>query len=390
MRGLHRCTPCVVCGSVSSLVLVVSFGVLGWVGSRIYQLAPPIPERVVDERRPRRVRTGRGRRRPGRLAVARRHGARLDLGPRRVRRAGLDRRLAAPRADRRARRVGDAGGRRRRTPRSLREAAGRAARAAATRVPHQHLRRRDGHHHRVAGARRARSRPTSPTTRSCSPTAASEYALPRRSIIEPERARALSAFFFWSAWAAATDRPGDTITYTSNWPHEPLIGNVPTPGRDRVDGRQHPRAARRASARSRSGTPRGARTIRRRRCRSAIRCSAPRRRRRSSPRSSTSGSSARWSCCRSSSGIITAHYGVEGTAFYGIPLAKVLPYAVARTWHVQLGIFWIATAWLAAGLAIAPSVGARAARPEAARRTCCSARSLVVVARLARRASSSR
>jgi len=30
-----------------ALVLLVSFGVLGWVGSRIYQLAPPIPDRVV-------------------------------------------------------------------------------------------------------------------------------------------------------------------------------------------------------------------------------------------------------------------------------------------------------------------------------------------------------
>jgi nitric oxide reductase subunit B len=30
---------------------------------------------------------------------------------------------------------------------------------------------------------------------------------------------------------------------------------------------------------------------------------------------------------------------------------------VARTWHLQLGIFWIATAWLAAGLYIGPSVG---------------------------------
>ena len=43
-------------------------------------------------------------------------------------------------------------------------------------------------------------------------------------------------------------------------------------------------------------------------------------------------------------GIITAHYGVEGQAFFGIELAKWLPYSVARTWHVQLGIFWIATA----------------------------------------------
>lgn len=55
-------------------------------------------------------------------------------------------------------------------------------------------------------------------------------------------------------------------------------------------------------------------------------------------------------------GIITAHYGVEGNGFYGIPLANYLPYTVTRTWHNQLGIFWIATAWLAAGLYICPAV----------------------------------
>jgi len=39
-------------------------------------------------------------------------------------------------------------------------------------------------------------------------------------------------------------------------------------------------------------------------------------------------------------GAIAAHYAVEGSGFYGIPLAKWLPYSVARTWHNQLGIFW--------------------------------------------------
>ncbi|MDE3199124.1 MAG: cbb3-type cytochrome c oxidase subunit I, partial [Acidobacteriota bacterium] len=55
-------------------------------------------------------------------------------------------------------------------------------------------------------------------------------------------------------------------------------------------------------------------------------------------------------------GVITAHYGVEGNGFYGIDISKILPYAVTRTWHVQVGIFWIATAWLAAGLFIGPLV----------------------------------
>jgi nitric oxide reductase subunit B len=55
-------------------------------------------------------------------------------------------------------------------------------------------------------------------------------------------------------------------------------------------------------------------------------------------------------------GAIVAHYGVEGGGFYGIPLGKWLPYSVARTWHLQIGIFWIATSWLATGLYIVPAV----------------------------------
>jgi len=47
-------------------------------------------------------------------------------------------------------------------------------------------------------------------------------------------------------------------------------------------------------------------------------------------------------------GVVTAHYGVEGDGFYGIPLSKWLPYSVTRTWHVQLGVLWIATSWLGA------------------------------------------
>ena len=53
-------------------------------------------------------------------------------------------------------------------------------------------------------------------------------------------------------------------------------------------------------------------------------------------------------------GVITAHYAVEGQTFFGLPLAEVLPYVVSRTIHTQTGIFWIATAWLATGLYIAP------------------------------------
>jgi nitric oxide reductase subunit B len=61
-------------------------------------------------------------------------------------------------------------------------------------------------------------------------------------------------------------------------------------------------------------------------------------------------------------GAITAHYTVEGQSFFGFPLARWLPYSLTRTWHLQTGVFWIATAFLAAGLFIAPIVGGKEPR----------------------------
>jgi len=56
-------------------------------------------------------------------------------------------------------------------------------------------------------------------------------------------------------------------------------------------------------------------------------------------------------------GALTAHYTVEGREFFGVPLAEYLPYSLSRTWHVQTAMFWIATAFLAAGLFVAPLLG---------------------------------
>ncbi len=180
------------------------------------------------------------------------------------------------------------------------------------------------------------------------------YAIPAGAISTPERARQFSAFIFWSAWSAATTRPGDTITYTHNWPHEPLIGNRPTGDSVLWTGVSIIMllagicamvwwyAAQKAEA---YPTP---------------------------PALDPLG---KWAPTASQKatlqyfwvvsaliltqillGVVTAHYGVEGDGFYGIKLSEILPYAVTRTWHVQLGIFWIATAWLAAGLFIGPLV----------------------------------
>ncbi len=41
----------------------------------------------------------------------------------------------------------------------------------------------------------------------------------------PEERRAIADFFFWTAWAAGTNRPDLNYTYTNNWPPDPSVGN---------------------------------------------------------------------------------------------------------------------------------------------------------------------
>ena len=65
-------------------------------------------------------------------------------------------------------------------------------------------------------------------------------------------------------------------------------------------------------------------------------------------------------------GIVTAHYAVEGQGLYGLPLSELFPYSVTRTWHTQLAVLWIATAWLGTGLYVAPLLGGREPKLQAA------------------------
>ncbi|MGQ9808356.1 MAG: nitric-oxide reductase large subunit [Armatimonadota bacterium] len=183
-----------------------------------------------------------------------------------------------------------------------------------------------------------------------------EYAIPKGALTDEKELRALGAFFFWTSWAASTNRPDLPVTYTQNWPHEPLIDNRPTgdnivwsvisfvvllagigamvwyfgaqqPGAEESDAPENDPLLGFTPTPSQKATLKyffvvGALFV-----------------------------------LQMIMGVIVAHYGVEGTGFYGFKLDDILPYSVARTWHLQLGIFWIATAWLATGLYLAPAVG---------------------------------
>jgi nitric oxide reductase subunit B len=182
-----------------------------------------------------------------------------------------------------------------------------------------------------------------------------EYAIPAGALTDSIKQREVATFFWWTAWAASTDRPGKDVTYTQNWPHEELVGNRPTGATivwsvisfvlllAGVGGmvwyfasQQHTPSAGAAPRRDPllglNPTPSQRATVKYFFVVAAL-----------------------W-VVQVALGAIVAHYGVEGGGFYGIPLAKWLPYSVARTWHLQIGIFWIATSWLATGLFIAPAV----------------------------------
>jgi len=182
------------------------------------------------------------------------------------------------------------------------------------------------------------------------------YAIPANTIKDPERMQAMNAFFFWAAWACVTNRPGTELTYTSNWPPDQTIGNTPSAGIVLWTGFSVIMLL----------VGIGLLAYYNARNRSDILDSSL------LPQDDPLGGLNPTPSMRATLkyfwivvililvqilfGVVAAHYGVEGTGFYGLSLGNILPYSVSRTWHIQLALFWIATSWLAAGLYIAPAV----------------------------------
>ncbi len=183
-----------------------------------------------------------------------------------------------------------------------------------------------------------------------------DYAIPENTVKDPARMDKMNAFFFWAAWTCSTERPGKTITYTNNWPPEELAGNKPAPSLILWTGFSVIMLLAgiglmlfyQAGLRDNESLP----------------LNLPENDPLSGLKPTPSMKAIEkyfWVVCglillQVIMGVITAHYGVEGNAFYGFPLAHFFPYAVSRTWHIQLAVFWIATSWLATGLYIAPAV----------------------------------
>lgn len=58
-------------------------------------------------------------------------------------------------------------------------------------------------------------------------------------------------------------------------------------------------------------------------------------------------------------GGLLAHYTVNPSSFFLPFIAKLIPYSWAKTWHLQLMIFWITTTWIASAIYLAPILGGK-------------------------------
>ncbi len=346
--------------SLLGVLLVLSFAVLLWSGNQIYQKAPPMPERVVaaDGRviyTQAEIETGRqvwqsmGGMQLGsiwghggyvapdwsadwlhREAIAVLDGwARRDFGA-----PGYDRLEAERKATLQGRLA--AAMRRNTYDPATRTITLPPERAAAIAEVSRHYQSLFGNDPATAALREA-------------------YAMKNGTVPDAEHRRVLSAFFWWTAWAAVTERPDSAVTYTNNWPGEPLVNNRPpastflwsafsvtfllagigllgwhyAASHDREEPHRFP-------------------------------VFDPMRNIRVTP-SMLATAKYFWVLLalflvQILFGAITAHYQVEGQLVYGYEMAEVLPYSITRTWHTQLAVLWIAVAWLATGLYIGPAV----------------------------------
>jgi len=188
-----------------------------------------------------------------------------------------------------------------------------------------------------------------------------KFGLRPNAIGDPNDSRQLTAFFSWSAWAAAALRPGHNYSYTNNWPPEPLVNNGVTAdmivwsmlslavllggigvlffafGRWNFLG-WHGREQNTLTFRAPGEV--------------AL-----------TPAQRVTG----WFflvmailfLVQTLVGGASQHYRADITNFFGVDLARILPYNLARTWHIQLAIFWVSTSFLAAGIFLAPMLSGR-------------------------------
>jgi nitric oxide reductase subunit B len=194
-----------------------------------------------------------------------------------------------------------------------------------------------------------------------------EHGLIPKVITDPQEIHELTAFFSWTAWAAAAERPGHTYSYTNNWPAEPRVDNTPTADivvwsglsliallvglglLFAVYGRWSRRIGWHATEQP------------------ALAFRQP-----GEVEITKSQRVTAWFffivaalfLVQAVLGAAVEHYRADLSSFFGFDLARILPYNLARTWHLQLSLLWTAASFLAAGIFLAPIISGREPRRQ--------------------------
>ncbi|ADU46853.1 nitric-oxide reductase large subunit [Intrasporangium calvum] len=189
-----------------------------------------------------------------------------------------------------------------------------------------------------------------------------KYGLKPRLITDPQQIHQLTAFFAWTAWASAAERPGFDYSYTNNWPMEPRVENGPTPDLLVWSGLSlialiggtgllfaiYGRWSRKIGWHSEEAP--------------AIAFRQP-----GTVGLTLAQRATAWFffviallfLIQVVVGAAAEHYRADILSFFGFDLAQWLPYNLARTWHVQLSLFWTAAGFLAAGIFLTPLISGR-------------------------------
>ncbi|HJV17669.1 MAG TPA: nitric-oxide reductase large subunit, partial [Bacillales bacterium] len=182
----------------------------------------------------------------------------------------------------------------------------------------------------------------------------------RAYVAEGDQIKQISDFFFWTAWLSSTVREGDKITYTNNWPYYEDAGNQMSFSAVWWSGVSvtllilfmgvilyffHRYKLGMQEAYKEGNFPEiDIRKI---------------------PVTISQLKTGKYFfvvaalfLVQSLFGALLAHYYIEPDSFFGIKWIKdVLPFNISKGFHLQLAVFWIATAWLGMGIYIAPQVG---------------------------------
>lgn len=186
-------------------------------------------------------------------------------------------------------------------------------------------------------------------------------------VASADEVRQITAFIAWTAWTASTRRPDRPYSYTNNWPPEPLAGN---------DLTEEAVVWSTLSIVALLGGIGLVLTLFGRYSGLLGWHGAEERRLRFHPPGQVPLTPAQRSTAwyffvvaalflvQTFLGGATAHYHAETGGFFGLDLAQLLPYNLTRTWHLQLALFFVSAAYLAAGIFLAPLITGREPRGQ--------------------------